>query len=287
MTGKAIDLLCVGVRGLKDQLALALPTHISPDKFERAAITAVRNTHDIHKATKSSVFNSCMKAAQDGLIIDGREAALVLFRDQAQYMPMVYGLMKKARQSGEISAIHEPQIVYENDDLILEYGDEPKLLHKPKLDGDRGKVVGAYSVIKLKDGSIQRTFMTAEQINKRKSVSRSSGSSYSPWVKWWDEMAKKTVLRANLKYCPQSTDLENVLENDNFIYEQDEPLEEKPKRKPRSSTNRRPSSLDGVVESDAVDKDYVSKEDNAIVIDPETGEVISSVGDVEEDVDLF
>jgi hypothetical protein len=93
---------------------------------------------------------ACYKAAQDGLLPDGREAALVTFNTrkqdrgrqwetmkQVQYMPMVYGLRKKILQSGDVVAL-EVGVVYkiekENGYFRYEVGTEPPLNHAPMLD---------------------------------------------------------------------------------------------------------------------------------------------------------
>jgi len=213
------------VNKMGGEFAKALPSHIPSEKFARTAITAIKNNDDLARAfneNPTSVFSSLMKAAQDGLVPDGRQAALVVFNSKnrqtgqwlatAQYMPMIAGIMQKVRNSGEIEALHEPQIVYQKDEFVLQLGDEPKLVHNPLLFGERGPAIGAYAVAKLKDGSTQRTFMTVDEINKRREASKAGKS--GPWVDWWDEMAKKTVLKQLCKYLPQSTDLDAAFERD-------------------------------------------------------------------------
>src|SRR3546814_5611004 len=64
-------------------------------------------------------------------------------------MPMVAGIMKKVRNSGEI-ADWNAHAVYENDELDYLLGDDQRIYHKPTM-GDPGQVVGAYSIVKLKE----------------------------------------------------------------------------------------------------------------------------------------
>jgi RecT family len=93
---------------METQFRFALPAHIPPARFMRVVMTAVQNNPKLLKCTRQSFFNACMKCAQDGLLPDGREAALVPFAedddgkakaDLAQYMPMVAGIRKKVRNS--------------------------------------------------------------------------------------------------------------------------------------------------------------------------------------------
>jgi recombination protein RecT len=94
-----------------NEIKAALPSHINPEKFQRTVTTAVMQNPDLLKADRRSLLLACMKSAQDGLLPDGREAALVTFSTRVkeggnwvskqivQYMPMVYGLRKKVLQA--------------------------------------------------------------------------------------------------------------------------------------------------------------------------------------------
>src|SRR3546814_14437724 len=113
-----------------------------------------------------------MKAAQDGLLPDGREGAIVPFKGKASWMPMVAGIMKKVRNSGEI-ADWNAHAVYENDEFDYLLGDDQRIYHKPTM-GDPGQVVGAYSIVKLKDRLEERLVG-----KKRVSTCRTRGSQYN------------------------------------------------------------------------------------------------------------
>jgi len=92
---------------LHPELAAALPAHIPVERFARIVMTAIMSNLDLVNCDRRSLWNACMRAAQDGLLPDGREGVIVPFkivgRKMAQWMPMISGLRKRARQSGEIS----------------------------------------------------------------------------------------------------------------------------------------------------------------------------------------
>jgi len=194
------------------QLKLALPNHITPEKFQRVALTALNQNSYIANCNPQSVMNALVKCAQDGLLPDGREAALVPFKGTAQYMPMVYGVIKKMRNSGEVSTVNA-YIVYEHDefDYLIENG-EQRFTHRPKLSGERGKPVMAYCVVKLKDGEHHVEVMTVDEIEKARNAGGNKKS--SPWDTWWDEMAKKTVIHRAAKRVPTSSDIEKFMNGD-------------------------------------------------------------------------
>jgi recombination protein RecT len=197
---------------MSDQLKMALPSHVPVDKFHRVTMTAVQGNPLLLDADRRSLFGAIVKAAQDGLLPDGREGALVIFNKQVQWMPMVAGILKKVRQSGELASI-DAQIVHANDKFTYRPGIDSVPIHEPDWFGDRGEPVGVYAVARLKDGNvIPPEIMNRAQIEQVRKVSRASGN--GPWVSWWGEMARKTVIRRLSKRLPMSTDIEAAFDRD-------------------------------------------------------------------------
>lgn len=197
------------------QFKAALPAHITVEKFTRVAMTAIQNNPDLANADRNSLFGSIVRLAQDGLLPDGREAAIVLFGGKAQAMPMIAGILKKLRQSGEIAKV-SAQVVYEHDEFVWHLGFDEDVTHNPPaLNEQRGKAIGAYATAVLKDGSRLLEVMSLEEIEKVRAVSRAKGN--GPWVSWWGEMARKTVLRRLSKRLPMSTDLEDSFDRDETV----------------------------------------------------------------------
>lgn len=205
-----------------------LPANVSLGHFKRMVVTAINTNPDLAGADRRSLLNACIKCASDGLLPDGREAALVVFNTKirhkvgnawqeewvklAQFMPMIAGIRKRMRNSGDvISATAE--VVYENDEFDYALGDDPFIRHTPAPFGrSRGSPVGAYAIIKLKDGETLRDVMRREEIEAARSKSRAPDSLM--WKDFWGEGAKKTVLRRCAKAAPQSAMLESLLARD-------------------------------------------------------------------------
>lgn len=193
---------------LIDRKELALPSTVSTEAFRNAAIVAVQDNPGILRCDKSSVFRAIRRLAACGLVPDGNEAAIVPFSGKAQAMPMVRGIIKTARNSGEISSLWA-EVVYEGEtiDVWIEDG-ERRFNHKFDPLSRGGDVIGVYAVAKLKDGTVEFESMGKEQIEKRR---RASSNQKSPtptgvWKDWYEEMAKKTAIRSIAKRLPVSSD---------------------------------------------------------------------------------
>lgn len=206
---------------MEGQFKAALPAHIPVERFARVVMTALQNSPLLLKCERRSLWNAAMKAAQDGLLPDGREGAMAPYKDkrgnfQAQWMPMILGLRKKARNSGEI-ATWDAHCVYENDEFAFELGDEPFIRHKPAL-GDRGKIIAAYSIAVLKDGSKSREVMSIKEIE---GVRLKSKAQKGPWddAVFYPEMVRKTVARRHSKMLPMSSDLDDLIRRDDDLYD--------------------------------------------------------------------
>lgn len=206
---------------LQDKFKAALPAHIPAERFVRTAINAVLKP-DIEKcantpAGRQSIYESLLKAAADGLLVDGREAALVKFivktdggwEDRAQYMPMVAGIMKKARNSGEIRKICS-HIVYANDLFEVRLAADVPIVHEPPRGlADRGEVMGVYALCQFKDGSwSDPEVLNVQQVNDVRK--RSKTGDKGPWASDWNEMARKTAIKRAAKYWPSSTDKDGL-----------------------------------------------------------------------------
>jgi len=201
----------------KDEIAKALPGHITVDKFIRTAQTAIVSTRNIEKAKPGPLLQAISKAAADGLILDGREAALVIdYNGDAQYRPMMRGLLKLAYNSGRVKSI-SVQIACENDDFEYVLGDDERINHKINFKSPRGTPIAVYAIATLDGGEVMREVMTVDQVNGIRDRSdayrafKAGKIKSTPWSTDWEEMARKTVFRRLSKYLPSSTDKEGRL----------------------------------------------------------------------------
>ena len=80
----------------RDELKNALPSDIPVDRFIRAIITSAQINPDILACQWQSLWLACMRACRDGLLPDGREGAIVPFKDQATWIRNVPGSCSSA-----------------------------------------------------------------------------------------------------------------------------------------------------------------------------------------------
>jgi recombination protein RecT len=253
----------------------ALPRHIPVERFTRVILTAVQFTPELLECTRVSLFNAALKAAQDGLLPDGREAAMVVRKNfragtkEVSYQPMIAGIRKKARNSGDISS-WDAHVVCANDHFQFQLGDNPQVNHSYDLKQERGPMIGAYSVAVMKDGSKSYEVMSIADINRIRDQSDgwkafSAGKIKStPWSTSPEEMARKTVARRHSKVLPMSSDLDDLIRRDDDLY--DFKAAEKP-----ATAIEPPRGLAGRL--DALAGPATNTETRTIDHDPETGEV--------------
>lgn len=213
----------LGLNQMREQLIQTLPSHIPVERFQRVTLTAINVNPDLLTADRRSLFNAAVRAAQDGLLPDGREGAFVLFKDKSgkrlvQWIPMKYGLILKARQSGEIDSMGA-HIVFQNEidqgrfTFVIEEGQE-RLFHKPIKWGERGAMVLAYAYARFKKtGIVEYEVMHRDDILKRRAVSKAQSES-APWKQWEAEMWEKTVIRSLAKRLPLSAEIMRAFERE-------------------------------------------------------------------------
>lgn len=201
---------------LRERLISALPKHVPVQLFIATVLTACAVEPKLLQCDRHSLFLASLKAARDGLLPDGREAALVPFKDEklniqvVVYIPMFAGLLKKVRNSGELASL-SANAVYEKDVFEYELGDNERIVHKPLMSGARGKLFAAYAIARTKDGGIYRRVLTAEDILAIKAFSKAKKG---PWSgNFESEMWIKTAIRRLSKILPQSTDINAYLDS--------------------------------------------------------------------------
>jgi recombination protein RecT len=217
------------IQDQKGELEAILPDHLPVERFTKTAMMAIQMNPELLNADRKSLFTSLQRCASDGLVPDNREAALVEFNSKQkvngkdewvrkiQYMPMVDGVLKRARQSGEVSLI-TARAVHKNDQFdywVDEHGEH--INHRPLFTGERGPMILVYAMAKMKTGDVIVEPMTMADIEKVKAASKTSAS--GPWRDWFERMALKSALHRLARRLPNSSEVMEMLSNDNWMYD--------------------------------------------------------------------
>jgi recombination protein RecT len=208
---------------IKAQMALALPKHVTADRLARVALTEVRKNPALARCDQHSFMGALMTCAQLGLEPGGPlgHAYLIPFenrranRTEVQFIVGYRGMIDLARRSGQIASI-EARPVYEGDTFEVTLGLDSNLRHVPDFDNPNrsqpDKLRFVYAVAKLKDGGIQFDVMSRREIEAVRAQSRAGNS--GPWVTHFEAMALKTVVRRLFKWLPISVELAAAIEAD-------------------------------------------------------------------------
>lgn len=205
-----------------EQLAAALPKHITPARFTRVLLTQLNKNADLAKCEQTGLFAKILECAAVGLEPDGRQAHLIprwntkkghyeatLVIDYKGYVELMY-------RGGFVNRIHA-DVIYEGDIFVYELG--LVLKHVPwhwrkdsKKPMERGAVLGAYCMIFLKDADPKCEVMTEDEIQdiRRRSASPEKG----PWVTDTNEMRKKSPFRRAQKWIPLSSEYRDKIDKD-------------------------------------------------------------------------
>lgn len=197
-------------------------------KESQFAIQAFQKNDFLAKTAMSnpmSAQNAIINVAAIGITLNpAAKHAYLVPRDGAVCLDISYiGLLHLAMQTGSI-LWGQCKLVRENDEYENQ-GLDSAPLHKYKAFGDRGQVIGGYCTVKTPNGDYLTEEMSLDEITKVQNTSKSKSSSYSPWVTFWDEMARKTIVKRASKYWPNVERLDKAV---HYLNENGEGIEKAP-----------------------------------------------------------
>lgn len=197
---------------LKNQIATALPSICTPERFMRVLLTSIQKTPKLALCSQASLFQSFMTCAQLGIEPDGRRAHLIPFENRKKgtvdcTLIIDYkGLVELVKRSGDVRTVYA-EAVCENDTFSWENGD---VRHCIDFSKPRGTAYAYYARVQNKDGSTQAVVMTKDEVEKIRLSSR--GKDSDPWTKHFDEMGKKTAFRRLCKWLVLSPETQALLD---------------------------------------------------------------------------
>jgi recombination protein RecT len=229
--------LAGSIRDMQDQFALAMPRGMEAAQLVRDAITALRTTRNLSACDRASVLGGLMTCAQLGLrpgvlghawllpfwdknlptVVDGKNRTGGY---RAQLIIGYQGYRELGHRSGLIDTLIG-RTVHKNDMFDIDYGLADNLIHKPRLDGDRGDPVGYYAIVKYTSGGHAFWHMSKAEVELHRDrfamAKTRDGKIVGPWRDNFDEMAVKTAFLRLAKWMPKSTEMAAAIEADETV----------------------------------------------------------------------
>lgn len=221
------------------QIKLALPKHMNADRLARIALSSCTRNPKLFECDPLTLMAAVLQSAALGLEPDGAlgEAYLIPYNGKVQFQVGYRGLMKLARNTGQVGAIGA-SVVRKRD--VFEWGEGPDgaFKHVPfsppvpddasdlaaKEGGEEleklcGPMTHAYAWAKLKDGTAMVKVMTRVEVLAIRGRSQAWQTyitkKYScPWVTDPAAMWKKTAIKQLAKLMPQSPELARAVSLD-------------------------------------------------------------------------
>ncbi len=203
----------------EDEFAATLKSiGIDEQRFIRVGLLYVTQNRNLWKCSKSSIVLALLESARAGLMVDGKQAAILPYKDQATFMPMTFGIIALMLRSPRVTKI-EARAVYDGDDFAFRYGIRPNLEHTPRVIPSDDTLIYAYAVM-WRERAPEPTFevMSREEIEIIRATSRNANHPDSPWVNWYSEMARKSAVKRLSKYADLAPEAQQAIQMDHEIF---------------------------------------------------------------------
>lgn len=184
---------------------------VSWQKESQFAIQAFQKNDFLAKTAMGnpqSAQNAIINVAAIGITLNpAAKLAYLVPRDRGVHLDISYmGLLHIAQSTGSI-LWGQCKLVYSSDSYESN-GLDKAPTHKYSPFGDRGQVVGGYCTVKTCDGDYLTDEMSLADIKKVQATSKASNG---PWKTFWEEMARKTIVKRASKYWPKVDRLDKAI----------------------------------------------------------------------------
>ncbi|WP_105608982.1 recombinase RecT [Cronobacter sakazakii] len=208
----------------------------------------------------TSAQNAIINVAAIGITLNpASKLAYLVPRDGMVCLDISYmGLLHLAQSSGSIKW-GQCKLVCAND-TYESNGLDKSPTHKYNAFGDRGEVVGGYCTVKTPDGDYLTEEMSLAEI---KAVEATSKAKNGPWKNFWEEMARKTIVKRASKYWPKAQRLDNAIHllNDDegmhqepvMAYHSEEQIREDERKRQQEVIDKASDLCDEMAQSETMD----------------------------------
>lgn len=216
MTEQNIAPYVGAIQKAKDRFAKVAGDAVNYDKESIFAMQALMKTGFAMKVANEnpqSVHLSMINVASTGLTLNPAHGyAYLVPRDGAIVLDISYkGLIKIATDTGSVMWARA-DLVYEHDDFTY-HGPAAMPKHATNPFKARGEIVGVYCIAKTRDGDILTEIMDMAELEKIRAKSMAYAKKKAgPWVEWFEQMAKKAVIKRASKTWPYTARIERLMD---------------------------------------------------------------------------
>lgn len=154
----------------------------------------------LETCSQVSIANALMDMCVLGLNVQRKQGYFIAYGGKCQFQKSYFGNITIARRYG-LKSINA-EVVYADDDFSYHIDDGVKVLdkHVQKLENiDNTKIIGAYAVVTMMDGTKTLEVMNMAQIKQAWQQGYGYKEGSGTHSKFTDQMAKKTVINRALK----------------------------------------------------------------------------------------
>ena len=220
------------IDGLSKQLQKKCEYGLSfPDDYNVAnaltgAYLVLKETTDksgkpiLETCSQVSIANALMDMCVLGLNVQRKQGYFIAYGGKCQFQRSYFGNITIARRFG-LKDIHA-EVIYEGDNFVYHIEDGNKVLDKHEqsiTNIDNDKIIGAYAVVIMQDGTKMLEVMNMKQIKQSWQQGYGYKEGSGTHSKFADQMAKKTVINRALKQIINT-------HGDAFVQEADEHTED-------------------------------------------------------------
>lgn len=255
-----------------------------PDSYITSVMQVVSSNTMLANVDAESITGAVFTACALNLPLNNNLglAYIVPFKGSAQLQIGYKGFIQLAQRTGQIKSINAIA-VYDTDT------DESVMKRLTSLipQNVSGEVIGYVARLETITGFEASVTMTVEEIKQHAfkysqtyKSAESKGQNYSVWHQQFDAMAKKTVIKGLMKYCPMSVELQQAIESDQGVINSEGEInysdnQESQKQPPRLIGNEDMPQFLNAIESNNLTKEHALNPDLYALTEEQRQQVIS------------
>ena len=215
------------LKKLEPAIAEALPkaSGMTPERISRITLTTLKQNPKLLECSIESLLGAVLQSAQLGLEPNLLGSCYFIpYKGVVSFQIGYKGLIDLVTRKGEVVSIVAKE-VRKGDHFHFEYGRNETLKHVPAPHDQRGEITHFYAYAHLKNGGFTFDVMHVSEIEKIRNehsqayqgAKKYNNEAGSVWVKHYEEMSKKTILKRLVKYLPISVETQSAVAHDETI----------------------------------------------------------------------